>query len=510
MKALTIPLSFSTVVLLAACSSQPPQLLAEQQPVEMPTHTIPAQDFVLRGQIYVDNNQYHIQPCGSDHRFWLELPSKALEQVNQLSLERGSQMYGEVLGHLNTTPAEGPSSPFLARFVTNTINVLSPKEDTCQPVQNHLLALGSDPSWQVKIENGQVQYEDWNNRQVTTRIKSSNISAKQQTYHFADQSQLVITPQYCFDEKSKNLYAWSATFTTNNQTQQGCLQQANIDINQQWASVYQSKTIAGLTTSLILNADHTATTRYDYQNGDDSVTEQGFWQQVNDKQINVVMSRYQGRKLTAQRIYDVNGFTLLATQETINGMEYNLGDRGLSLERMQSDITMAPTTTKASQGNVSALPNANIAGRHDYNAKVDATIRHYFAMNRSKPDNNRYRWLTYDINNDQKPELFVLTDWCGSGGCTMLMFENHNNEWRFNSRITQVHTPIQVTNYHHFGWRDLIIPVSGGGANAAIHAMEYTGVSYPLNASTAPESDKKGNVTLFSDNISAAQQGIKM
>ncbi|WP_105902987.1 hypothetical protein [Vibrio gangliei] len=286
-------------------------------------------------------------------------------------------------------------------------------------------------------------------------------------------------------------------------------QQAASQSAQDWVGTYQSKAQAGLITTLELNADHTATTRYTYQNGDPSLIETGFWQQ-NEDTIHVLMTEHDGNQFNALRIFTIDGFQLKAEKEIVNGMEYQLGTDGLTVQKMKVETSMVPADQAATQGAITALAAANIVGSNQYNAQVDATIRHYFKINRTDPKNNRYRWLTYDINNDQKPELFVLTDWCGSGGCTVLMFENRDNEWQFNSRITQVRTPIQVTNYHHFGWRDLIIPVSGGGAKAANHVMEYTGVSYPINASTAPVSDKKGNVTLFSDNISAAQQGIKM
>ncbi|HBV76536.1 MULTISPECIES: hypothetical protein [Vibrio] len=286
-------------------------------------------------------------------------------------------------------------------------------------------------------------------------------------------------------------------------------QQAKDKVAEQFVGTYQSQPTAGLTTRLVLNADHTATTHYDYQNGDKSLVETGYWQQ-QDQLVHVLMTQHENTQMKALRVFTVDGFQLKAQKEIINGGEYNLGTDGLTLQKMKVETTMVEAGQKSTQGPVDALTVTSIKGSNQYDAKVDATLRRYFKDHRTEPENNHYRWLTYDINNDQQPELFILTDWCGSGGCTILMFENHNNEWRFNSRITQVRTPIQVSNYHHFGWRDLIIPVSGGGAKAEEHIMEYTGVSYPVNASTAPVSDKKGNVTLFSDNISAAQQGIKM
>ncbi|OEF26101.1 hypothetical protein [Vibrio rumoiensis] len=284
-------------------------------------------------------------------------------------------------------------------------------------------------------------------------------------------------------------------------------QQANENIGQQSAGTYQSKVIAGLTTTLKLNADHTATTVYDYQNGDESLVETGFWQQANEQQINVLMTQHDGQTINALRMFTIDGFQLTAEKEIVNGMEYQLGNNGLILQKMKVEISIIPTQNKMTQGAVNTLPTANIVGRTDYNAKVDATIRDYFTMSRSNPDNNRYRWLTYDINNDNQPELFVLMDWCQSEGCTVLMFENHQGQWQFNSRISATHLPIKVTNYHHFGWRDLIIPNELGKNKT----LAYTGVSYPLSVSQGIDGESEpANVTLFSDKINAAQKGIKL
>ncbi|MEZ9856276.1 hypothetical protein AB4347_19960, partial [Vibrio breoganii] len=88
--------------------------------------------------------------------------------------------------------------------------------------------------------------------------------------------------------------------------------------------------------------------------------------------------------------------------------------------------------------------------------KVDQAIREYFKINNSSPDDTKYRWLTYDLNGDGKEELFAQLDWCGSGGCTLLIFENHQDNWRFNSRVTLVKGDIRLGKSQNHGWQDLI------------------------------------------------------
>lgn len=133
-------------------------------------------------------------------------------------------------------------------------------------------------------------------------------------------------------------------------------------------------------------------------------------------------------------------------------------------------------------------------------------------MHNSAPDKVRYNWLTYDLNGDGKEELLAQLNWCGSGGCTLLIFENHQDKWRFNSRITLVRTPIDVSSSSTNGWRDLLFTVSGGGAKTQQHLMQYSGVSYPLNPSTAPveKDNKQSDAVLFSDGQSPFQYGLEM
>lgn len=71
---------------------------------------------------------------------------------------------------------------------------------------------------------------------------------------------------------------------------------------------------------------------------------------------------------------------------------------------------------------------------------------------------------------------------------------------------------IHLGEEQHNGWQDLVFNVSGGGVTPAQHVLQYSGVSYPLNPSVAPKitSDKVSQVTLFADEISPMQKGVKL
>lgn len=110
-------------------------------------------------------------------------------------------------------------------------------------------------------------------------------------------------------------------------------QQAEDKLAEQFVGTYQSQPSAGLTTRLVLKADHTATTHYDYQNGDKSLVETGYWQQ-QDQQVHVLMTQHENTQMKALRVFSVDGFQLKAHKEIINGGEYNLGTDGLTVQKM--------------------------------------------------------------------------------------------------------------------------------------------------------------------------------
>ena len=143
---------------------------------------------------------------------------------------------------------------------------------------------------------------------------------------------------------------------------------------------------------------------------------------------------------------------------------------------------------------------------------MDKALRQYLSEQNIDAAGTRYRWLTYDLNHDGKNELLVQLDWCGSGGCTLLIFENGQKTWQFNSKVTLVNTPINLGSERHQQWQDLVLFVSGGGAIPNQHTLRFNGSEYPLNPSLAPiaDYDKISPIQLFADGLTPHQEGITL
>jgi hypothetical protein len=102
-----------------------------------------------------------------------------------------------------------------------------------------------------------------------------------------------------------------------------------------------------------------------------------------------------------------------------------------------------------------------------------------------------YDYVFEDLNGDGlKDAIILLTGWCGTGGCTMMIFKrNTTNSYSFVSRSTITETPIRVSPIKSNGWKSLIVHSKSleGGFEAL---MMFDGESYPLNPSVQPSANE--------------------
>jgi hypothetical protein len=96
------------------------------------------------------------------------------------------------------------------------------------------------------------------------------------------------------------------------------------------------------------------------------------------------------------------------------------------------------------------------------------------------------RYALSDLDGDGHADAIVLLlgrDWCGSGGCTMLIFRAVNDRFDFVSGSTITGQPIRVSSEKTNGWRTLIVFSKGKGDVT----MHFNGKRYPLNPSLQPK-----------------------
>ncbi len=125
------------------------------------------------------------------------------------------------------------------------------------------------------------------------------------------------------------------------------------------------------------------------------------------------------------------------------------------------------------------------------NSDLNQAILAYLAKTKVEPQYANPRqtaWL--DLNGDGRQDALVLLEnplyFCGTGGCTMVIFKGTPSGFEFVSSTTLIRGPVLVSETNTQGWRDLIVEVSGGGMAAKQVAMKFTGSKYPSNPSAFP------------------------
>lgn len=101
----------------------------------------------------------------------------------------------------------------------------------------------------------------------------------------------------------------------------------------------------------------------------------------------------------------------------------------------------------------------------------------------------QYEHAFVDLNNDGVDDAVVLLrglEWCGSGGCTLLVLQGDSENYKVISKSTVTREPIRVAESASAGWQDLIVHSAG-----ADRFMIFDGSHYPTNPSMVSSASEK-------------------
>jgi hypothetical protein len=100
-----------------------------------------------------------------------------------------------------------------------------------------------------------------------------------------------------------------------------------------------------------------------------------------------------------------------------------------------------------------------------------------------------YEYAMVDLNGDGVPDAIVLLtgpEYCGSGGCNMVVLRGAKEAFFFVSSSTITRQPVRILQEARMGWRSLSVSVAGGGAKPGEVLMRFNGKRYPRNPTTQP------------------------
>jgi hypothetical protein len=125
----------------------------------------------------------------------------------------------------------------------------------------------------------------------------------------------------------------------------------------------------------------------------------------------------------------------------------------------------------------------------------------------------RYVAAFRDLNGDGIPEAIVYLvgpEWCGSGGCNMLILARDRSSWKIVTKVTITQPPIRVLTSASSGWRSLGVWVQGGGIRRGYEAeLRFDGHTYPRNPTVPPSRRLQGKAA-GEVVISSAQQAVPL
>jgi hypothetical protein len=95
-----------------------------------------------------------------------------------------------------------------------------------------------------------------------------------------------------------------------------------------------------------------------------------------------------------------------------------------------------------------------------------------------------------DLDGDGKPEALVYltgSEWCGSGGCRLLVLAPRVTSWKIVTEISITRPPIRVMTTKTKGWSDLSVWTEGGGIQPGYESeLSFDGKTYPNNPTVSP------------------------
>lgn len=96
----------------------------------------------------------------------------------------------------------------------------------------------------------------------------------------------------------------------------------------------------------------------------------------------------------------------------------------------------------------------------------------------------------------------VGMNWCGSGGCNLLILRQTATGWEQVGNVSRVSNPVRVLTTSTNGLPDIGVTVSGGGGPAPYEAkVAFDGRSYPRFPSDEPLVGAEGTVVITDADI---------
>lgn len=472
-------LLFLAPLFLFACSTPAPvvQEVVQQKPVEIKKQdfsTILEENF--RGQFTFGEGKGYFKACTTDKQFEVEVSNSIANIYRKIATTPHTPVYIEFTGEI--TFAESTSHKAGAVMRIDKVHHMALAKASLQcakPIDNFLFkASGDSPYWRINIDNGQLLFSTKASNEAYVVNKSNFRTTQTSRIHTiskrGEKLELSIQPGHCYDPKNQQYWGYTTTVTSLWGKYYGCGEPGWPSIDLPATGYYQDSN-----NKLSLNPDYTAEFISTVNNK--KTVKSGFWK-ANTPHHVILMLTKQGRKNIRQEIiFERSGNLLHATQINDKNIVRTISGGVLNLNIMSTQQEIVEVVEPEVLTIKRQFVAQDIAPTGQLDANIQKAVNDYFKIHRTDPKNTRFSAVKYDLNDDGIEDAIVLLDWCSdSSGCEMLIFEGRSKgNYRFSSRVSRVHAPLQVAKDQYYNWQSLLVK-----KGAAWAELKYDGISYPI------------------------------
>ncbi|QUM78350.1 hypothetical protein HWV00_20200 [Moritella sp. 24] len=480
----------------SALNSQPLTGVINSEPH---TSVIPPKYTNFNGVVTITAQQRTIRLCHNDQIFNLQPNSHLLKQIKQLNKNKAYiEFEGQINQSLNPTHLR-------ANISVEQLHYLSSQSKTsCKTPLSaaSFQIIGSELNWRGYGQDNELTFiiKDLNSKwtikkSVVTKglhafVETENDSGEQLNISFAGNG--------CIDNNN-NYWQYETTVYLKNKQIKGCGQYPNQqDSIGNWLGHYRYKN-NNVTIELALLAHHQANVRYLYNNGNE-INESGYWHLYGSSGLKLLLTKRQENKANIVFHFRRDGVKLEADQQWRNNQNYSFNGSVLTLDRITESIkTESVFTLERNTSERIFLPENLVSPRVSTPA-INNAIKRYFTMHKTKSAHSKYWFSEYDLNGNGRKDLLVMLDWCKTGGCVLLVFENKVNGYKFVSRISEAQVPIQISQTQNYQWQSLLMK-----NNQRWQQLDFNGINYPAKVSNGIQANKNTftQVQLISNPLTA-------
>ncbi|WP_038164822.1 hypothetical protein [Verrucomicrobium sp. BvORR106] len=124
-----------------------------------------------------------------------------------------------------------------------------------------------------------------------------------------------------------------------------------------------------------------------------------------------------------------------------------------------------------------------------------------------KPEH--YALVEVDLDEDGRKDALALMNsqstYSGTGGSTLFLLRACKEDGKYTKvgSVGVVHAPIYLRTTRHHGLRDLLVTVSGGGAEPGVAVLAFDGKCYPKSPGEAAAKVEEKDKVLFAEKSEA-------